>query len=1320
MKHLRFLLMAALVALPLTACDEDDDGDVTETPVTGTITGTVTAEGDGLANVSVTLSGGTTLSATTNASGVYTFENVESGSYGVSIDASTHADVTFPQTAKSTSITTQGQTATVDFSGNYIRTASISGTVTASGDPVAGLDVSVSGGPDNVTKSAVTDLGGGFSVSGLRGGDYTVTISDYGAEYNFAQDSKTVSVGTGMSATATFAGTLLEDAMIMGFVLADGSGVGGVTVTLSGGASATATTNGAGQFEFDELDPGTYTVTISGYDTDTYTFPTTSETVTVDYGDVEEIVFSGNGKTASVAIEQITTNAGVAVDRQNVAGMVIVQVGVDEGTENITKVYVELNGIQFGEQTFGSTVAAQKQSDDEEFEIDFVLNTAKTLGSAPYTPIWFNGQNTMTAYAVSSDGDVVTATENIVLVNADRLALNIANSNPGGPDFIIDANTGLRWLSGSLTFTLYPIIYSSPFDPNDPPIARANLMFESFVSTETAGSDGVNRPWPGQAVTNATVTTWAQQDVTPGADGEFVFTFSDANAAPAGVRDMITGFIGVQDFGVQTITKFGQNGPGAFCANTTTSCVGTGGTTTVNPLVVYFQQELQSGTGAVNNILRVDNQDPWVNTIALTAHTLWSKHAASIAANYPALIDANGVDMVRGGMNLGDGYGSPSLRDGWVNHDYAFNVNMWNSAGATDSPNTWPPASGSGFSAYDPLVTPGASYPPLPGGGAITGGVTPLSGIGLAPTSNADRLGFYAVASNTANQPSALAVTGMAGKRQRLVSATGATVSTGADLPGENCLGCDVLPAPNTDSWDDVSVAAIGIDMFYNAGVSNVLEVGVDGKAPVYIGAITDPIDDATVGGSKYNTYGRFDSRGVLKADGNGAGQFSGQSTDGNNGYSGVAGIDLRDYENGCVNAGELQCFSGTMNLRNGFQMQPNPGAPVNTTLTWNWQLIGSTFFDTNAPYVTLPAYASVLNAPAGHDGYRQQEVRTYDRADNATTPSLDDNSMVAEHINDKTNNDVGNVTMDPTALYTRGQSYVWGGQTTDGVDLDFSDFGFDFNGITTIQTYVDPMPAGTNIPQADVDGRPYVGTSLQLPLRVVDHTDWGAASIYLQADLSENVDFLGCLARFDEGGFNNARHRPRGPRWRTWDQAFDNWGTYGGYYQRVNWQFNTFVFTSVPACPNTVTTMVNRVDPAFGTAGRWGFGIDAFSGTVPGMTPSGQLEFGVNGPSGTFTPTVDVGLIDLYYIDISGRARLVDPAEGSWTGPVVFDTGSGPTARNFVWEWNWADGTPPTDIITTVAAAPAGTSDGYFFVYRFGYTGTLRGEGMIWDNSLN
>ena len=326
MKHLRYLLLAALVAMPLTACDEDT-AIVEDVTIIGRISGTVTVDGAGMSGVSVTLVGPTSQAVTTGSGGTFTFSSVEAGIYGVSISTS-NTEVTFAESAKTATITTQGQTATVDFAGAYIRTGSIQGVVLAGTTGVVGVTATLTGGPESLAGStavvATSTVGGAFSYSGLRKGTYTVTLSNVPTNVMIADLANDVTIGEpGGSATTAFAGDLLENAMISGVVLADGEALGQVTVTLSGAATAETITNAAGEYAFMNLLPGSYTVTISGYDADV-AFSRTTYTSDLNYGDHWVLNFGGEGNTADVAIERITNLAGASVDRNNVLGRIIV------------------------------------------------------------------------------------------------------------------------------------------------------------------------------------------------------------------------------------------------------------------------------------------------------------------------------------------------------------------------------------------------------------------------------------------------------------------------------------------------------------------------------------------------------------------------------------------------------------------------------------------------------------------------------------------------------------------------------------------------------------------------------------------------------------------------------------------------------------------------------------------------------------------------------------------------------------------------------------------------------------------------------------
>ena len=201
MKRFKFFTLAAMLVLPLAACDEGDD---TVTPtVAGSVTGAVTIDNTGVAGVTVQLSSGA--SATTNAAGQYTFANVPSGAYTVTISGAPLAGAAFPATTLPAVIASAGQVVTVNFAGSRIRTASIIGSVTTTGGAgLGGVTVTVTG-PES--RTATTGTGatlGQYSVTGLAAGTYTVAISTIPAGNQCATTSQSVVVGAGEARVASF------------------------------------------------------------------------------------------------------------------------------------------------------------------------------------------------------------------------------------------------------------------------------------------------------------------------------------------------------------------------------------------------------------------------------------------------------------------------------------------------------------------------------------------------------------------------------------------------------------------------------------------------------------------------------------------------------------------------------------------------------------------------------------------------------------------------------------------------------------------------------------------------------------------------------------------------------------------------------------------------------------------------------------------------------------------------------------------------------------------------------------------------------------
>lgn len=100
----------------------------------------------------------------------------------------------------------------MDFRGDYIRTASVLGTVTANDVELVGVTVRLSGMADS---QSMTDDIGQYRFDGLRSGTYSVEISGFDAtEVGFSSTFGEVTLGMGESKVVSFEGTYLRTAVI--------------------------------------------------------------------------------------------------------------------------------------------------------------------------------------------------------------------------------------------------------------------------------------------------------------------------------------------------------------------------------------------------------------------------------------------------------------------------------------------------------------------------------------------------------------------------------------------------------------------------------------------------------------------------------------------------------------------------------------------------------------------------------------------------------------------------------------------------------------------------------------------------------------------------------------------------------------------------------------------------------------------------------------------------------------------------------------------------------------------------------------------------
>ena len=258
---------------------------------------------DVLAGVTVTLTGDHAMAEpqqTDMSTGGYAFTGLRAGTYTVEISGFPE-DVAFDEVSMTVEVGV-GDVGKANFEGAYIRTAAVEGRVIIEGEGLAGVMVTLVGGPGNDSYTKTTGANGEYAFTELRPGDYQVSISGYDPEdYEFASNSHDVSVDLEETETVTFTGVLLRTSGISGRVSVEGMGLPDIAVTLSGAADASAMTDASGQYAFAGLAAGDYTVSIA-VESEAYVFESMSSDVSVADDATEIVNFEGShATTASVS-----------------------------------------------------------------------------------------------------------------------------------------------------------------------------------------------------------------------------------------------------------------------------------------------------------------------------------------------------------------------------------------------------------------------------------------------------------------------------------------------------------------------------------------------------------------------------------------------------------------------------------------------------------------------------------------------------------------------------------------------------------------------------------------------------------------------------------------------------------------------------------------------------------------------------------------------------------------------------------------------------------------------------------------------------------
>jgi hypothetical protein len=179
-----FILALALSQAVLTACGSGgaSSPDTTPQATTHSISGAVT--GAVISGVTITLSGVQSGTASTSATGAYSFSGLPNGSYVLlpSKLGFTFTPMTLPVTLDGSDVSGRNFTATAD------KTYAIFGSLIVA--PIReGVTITI-GGP--VSASTTTDAAGNFTFTGLLPGEYTLTATRAGLR--FTQGSVTITL----------------------------------------------------------------------------------------------------------------------------------------------------------------------------------------------------------------------------------------------------------------------------------------------------------------------------------------------------------------------------------------------------------------------------------------------------------------------------------------------------------------------------------------------------------------------------------------------------------------------------------------------------------------------------------------------------------------------------------------------------------------------------------------------------------------------------------------------------------------------------------------------------------------------------------------------------------------------------------------------------------------------------------------------------------------------------------------------------------------------------------------------------------------------
>lgn len=259
----------------------------------GTVTGTVT----NIATHGV-ISGATvkwnTASATGNASGVYTLNNVAGGSQTLTASATGYL-------ARSNSVNVNGGTSTLNF---QLSTAGILNVtvVNSSGAAISGAPVNVSGGQIATMLSGTTNASGIYSTNWIPIGSYTVSTGS-------VSESTTVSTGKTTNITLTQSSGPTTGTITGTVTNSSGTALAGASIS-SGSETVTSQANGTYTLNNVNAGPATVTASLTGYQTATDQVTVTAGATTT--ANFTLVASAGSSGTVTGKITNISNGAALS------------------------------------------------------------------------------------------------------------------------------------------------------------------------------------------------------------------------------------------------------------------------------------------------------------------------------------------------------------------------------------------------------------------------------------------------------------------------------------------------------------------------------------------------------------------------------------------------------------------------------------------------------------------------------------------------------------------------------------------------------------------------------------------------------------------------------------------------------------------------------------------------------------------------------------------------------------------------------------------------------------------------------------------------